>query len=102
MNEVICSVAELQRKVQDWLNYREFTDDTMFWSRERWLARKENMCDDADLHLTTEGNLYELVNGNDEDDLRGELNKLLERLGYWWEHGYAWSIHFYPLSILDE
>jgi hypothetical protein len=88
--------AELLAQALDaYLRPNGFMYDARFWSPEEWAEKGETtMGEGAELHLTYEGPLYTALNYG-----RGvEYAKILEIAnshGYWFELGYAWSMHFY-------
>ena len=93
------SVQELERKVQAWINYREL-GRVRFVSKADWQKRGETVCPNAELTMITEEaqRLVHSLNYEIDDELWAEFDKLLERLGYWFELGFVWSVHFYPLD----
>lgn len=97
-------VEELQAKVAAYLREHEgFDRGTRFYSREEWQARGEEVAADAPLTLLIEESaLSHILNWCEDAELIGqteeELSNLLEPLGYYYELGYTWTMHFYPIS----
>jgi hypothetical protein len=96
--------AQLQQRLDDWLVGRDLVDGVRYYAREAWRARGEPYGNDAELTLTLDGaTLYGVVNHTAtnaawafrEDDA---LHKYLEELGYYYELGYAWSLHLYRVK----
>lgn len=75
----------------------KMTEGVRFFSRIEWNQRGEEFGRDAILTLTYEGNLfYELMNGGTEgQQLRLDLEILLQGLGYCYEPNINWSLSVY-------
>jgi hypothetical protein len=92
MKELIADVKKFIKKYKD----------AKVLTNAEWESKGEKMCDNAMLHLTAEGELNHLLNGYahypscKKADLK--LNAIAKKHGFWIEHGYAWSWHFYPLA----
>jgi len=71
--------------------------DISFYSRDQWQARGEKTCDDADMTMAFEGSFYAAWNINGTDPLFNDFHNLINDLGYRYEQGFAWSLHFYKL-----
>jgi hypothetical protein len=76
-----------------------------FYTPAEWAARGETMGDGATLHLNVEDSaLCALVNypedypGDAEADEQDFIDLLASR-GYWYEIGFTWRLHFYPLEV---
>lgn len=89
----------LKEEVEDWLKRRDLWYDTEVYTEREWADRQEPYGHDATVTITTEGPLYEIVNDPSptHERLLSDFSDFLRSLGYWWEPGYAWSIHLYPL-----
>lgn len=74
--------------------------DLHFYTREAWCDRGEQYGRTADLTLTLDGAaLYDVVNFTMPElgPVQDAFVEFLGSLGYWYELGYAWSLHMYPL-----
>lgn len=72
-----------------------------FFNRTEWNARGEEFDRDSLLTMTYEGNLfYEMINGGETlgQQLRLDLENLLESLGYGYEPNINWSLSVFPRS----
>ena len=100
MTETVASVKELRSKLEAWIAYREFGGVT-FYTQAEWTAKGETLCADAVLSAAIEDSPLQVILNYawppDVEDIVQELTRLLERLGYWYEIGHSWSLHFYPL-----
>lgn len=74
--------------------------DISFYSRDQWQARGENICEDADMTMAFEGSFYAAWNINGTDGLFDDFHNLINSLGYRYEQGLAWTLHFYQLPNL--
>lgn len=92
------SLEEFKERLGWFFKAYDLEGDLKFYSQAEWKARKEEVCDDAILHLISEGPLYSLCNGPTY------YNDLLRDFGIyhgWYvEQGYAWSWHFMPFSSM--
>ncbi len=88
------SVEEFRMRFSGWLAYREM--DGSWHTREEWINRGEFVMTLAPLHLTS--NSIELA----DDVYETEMSQLLHSMGWWYERGYAWSMHFFPGEYGEE
>lgn len=72
--------------------------DISFYSQAQWQARGENICQDADMTMAFEGSFYAAWNINGTDGLFNDFHNLINSLGYRYEQGLAWTLHFYKLE----
>jgi hypothetical protein len=86
------------KKVWDWLVKNELSHDAALYSRAEWWRRGEKWMNSAAFVVTTEGPLYEVINGHmgrHGAGLEEKFTKMLAALGYHYELGTAWMIGFY-------
>jgi hypothetical protein len=101
-------VHRLRADFERWLVERQCDRGVCFYSAKEWAEKGETMADGAALHLVIEASpLFSLVNTYWDDFPGGvetaqaalnDLNDFLESRGYFYELGYAWSMHLYPIS----
>lgn len=94
-------VEALRKDLDAWLDADggRLRGDARIYSAEEWADRGEPYGRTSALTLTIDGSpLYMALNhGEPSWDIMEELDAIANRHGYWWELGYAWSVHFYPL-----
>lgn len=94
-------VYEAAMKVWAWLKRRGLTYDAAIFSRYRWdTVRNERYGRGALFTITHEGPLNELVNYPSKAQMKvlRQFDAMLSGLQLFYEMGYAWSLHFYPVS----
>lgn len=71
-----------------------------FYDPKQWQERGEEIGLYADLTLTCEGDLYNILNGyaSDSTQLSDDFSRIVNAAGYWWEPGYTWAFHFYKME----
>ena len=69
--------------------------DTGFYTPEQWRDRGETWCLNADLIMTYEGGLYEVINVH-YPALFDSFFNTIQSIGYWFECGTHWYCGFYP------
>ena len=79
---------------KQFLKENELDVDVGFYTKEEWCARGEPFGNTAEISMTFEGALYEVLN-YDGGDLAEKFYAIAEKHGYMVEMGYAWSAHFY-------
>lgn len=91
--------------VWDWLKRQrdwDLTYDAHIYSRYRWdQLRNEPHGRDAIFTITTEGPLGRTLNYPEQAaDYRliDRFARMVADLGIFYEMGYSWSLHFYPVS----
>lgn len=91
---------KLRGVVEDYLRRWGVGGDNHFYTPKEWQDRGEEVGLYADLTLTCEGELNHLLNGyvRDYRGIVADLENSLKKVGYWYELGYAWSVHFYKLG----
>jgi ubiquitin-protein ligase len=90
----------LKANVEFYLSKKKLNHDARVYKQAEWQARKEKYGNEAVLTITTEGPLYSLLNDGSWPEAAEEitdLNSFLESMGVYWELGYAWSVHLYPI-----
>lgn len=95
-------VDALKKAIEEWARKNDLWIDSRFYSPEEWAARGEPFGNEAVLTLTTEGPLNHVLNLHDINGsyrysikMHDEFNRLVLACGYWYEMGYAWTVHFY-------
>lgn len=91
----------LKKEIGLYLKSKKLDPNSEIYTHEEWAARGEKHGRDAMLTIVTEGPLGRLLNYGDRPGAEKELedwNAYLESLGLWWELGFSWSIHLYPLD----
>lgn len=74
---------------------RDILRGVYFYSPVEWKAKGEDMAVGASLHIVMDSSpLMGIANSLDED-----LNGFLEAMGWYYELGFEWSMHLYPLSV---
>ena len=97
------SAEELRQKLYHYLHAKELDFELTFYTQDEWRARGEPWGDEAVLSITTEGELCHLLNGLTGDGSQvDEFQEYVESLGYWYEMGYRWSLHFYPDDFFEQ
>lgn len=96
------SIDVLKAKVSAWMDCREMPPGKVLWYTDaEWLARQEDVGNGAPLSAVIESSqLFSILNYGTTKEahaIEEELYRLLEKLGYYCELGYTWSLHFYPL-----
>lgn len=91
---------KLRETIQNWMNKWDVGGDNKFYTPKGWEKRGEEVGVYADLTLTCEGQLNHILNGHvaDARHLTDDFSRVVKGAGYWWEQGYAWSIHFYKID----
>lgn len=101
------SSANLKKQTQRLLSDLDLDHDTWVYTQDEWRKRGEPYGNDAVLSIASEGGLYRLINGGPPRDELGRaawqaeidtFNAWLERYRLYYEMGFAWSFHFYPLD----
>jgi hypothetical protein len=87
---------DVKTAVEKWLKERELFRDTRVYTREEWRERGEPYGNGAVATIATEGPLYAIMNYGEAPRTLELLIGFLEKMGLWYELGYAWSIHLYP------
>ena len=74
--------------------------DYRFYTPDQWAMRGESIGEGALLSMTFEGTIYEHLNYNGLEGytfaLMESINAELNKLGVYYEQGFAWSLHVYP------
>jgi len=98
-------VQMLAAQIQQYLVQNKLDYDSGIYTQEQWRARGEQYGTDAVLTITTEGPLYDVLNFHGGASTYREEEKFrsfLEKLGYYYELGYAWSVHIYPINFAQS
>src|SRR3954464_5943131 len=82
-----------------WREQNVWGPDIGFYTPEEWFQQRgETMGSGGLLHVTFEGPLNHAMNMYDgQFDVAEGTRALCERFGYWFEMGYAWTMHLYRL-----
>ncbi len=94
-------VADFQNALAGWIEVNGMRP-VHFYSGDEWRAREEGIGDDAHLSAVIESSeLATLLNsvGTSNEDQYASFVALLESLGWVFELGYAWSVHFWPDEV---
>lgn len=70
----------------------------VFYPQSGWLLRKEEYGNDAPLTMVIDGSELLPALNYHGGQLKEEFDKICEDLGYRYELGFCWSVHFYPKS----
>lgn len=91
---------KLKSAVVKYLERWSLKGDNHFYSPKEWSARGEEIGVYADLTLTCEGEFNHTINGymSDSRHLIDDFNRTVNNAGFWWEFGFAWSLHFYRME----
>ena len=94
--------AEAAQEIWKWILANELEYDAKLYSTEEWKKKGERWGNNALFTIVTEGPHYELVNSymdsSSERKLTSQLDKLMKKLGIYYELGFAWSMHFYSVE----
>ena len=82
------TTEEFRKQIDGWMKYMEFTGS--WYTQEEWERRGEFCLCGAPLHLVSDD--FSMTDGTEDDS----LYPLLNSLGWWFERGFAWSMHFWP------
>ena len=98
------SLAMLRNRVDAFLDENGLRGDARFYTRDEWRDRGEPYGRDALVTLVIDGSpMYEVMNGYlsvSEGSLFDRFEKMVASLGFHYELGFAWSVHFYHPSIV--
>jgi hypothetical protein len=91
---------KLRTVVEEYIKRWDLSGYNRLYTPKEWLDRHEKIGLGADLTLVCEGEFNHLLNGyvRDYRGILGDLEDSLEKIGYWYELGYAWSVHFYKIG----
>jgi ubiquitin-protein ligase len=92
---------DLKAIVEQYLRRRHLHHGATVYTPGEWEERGERYGEHSVLTITTEGPLGELLNYADGEGAQEELadwEAFMKSLGLWWELGYAWSVHLYPVG----
>jgi len=93
-------VERVEKAVRQWAKELDISlTDTSFYSQEDWAKRKERFGNQAEVSITTEGELNLILTYGTYPHARDSFYELIEKLGYWFELGYSWSIHLYKPEV---
>ena len=90
------NLAGLKRDLKKFLG-TVYGAGTRVYTKKEWKEKGEQYGVTADLTLVIEGSpLYNCLNyGEPSWDASEQLRELASNNGYYYEQGYAWSVHFY-------
>ncbi len=86
--------------VREWIANCGFRD-VWVHSNEEWKARGETMGDNSVLTIACDGGFCSALNQDvcmDKKPFR-DLRDLVESHGYFFEMGYHWTLHLYPINF---
>lgn len=91
------NLARLKNAVNKFLDSKSLRGDAKLYSKKEWNDRGEPYGKEAKLTLVIDGSpMYSALNyGEDGFKIQDEFDKLVKSCGYWYEQGFAWSVHFY-------
>jgi len=93
--------AKAANEIWAWIVKNDLHGDAQLYSADQWKARKERWGRDSLFTIITEGPLYDLLNSYYShpyaDRLRRQLGQIMKKNGVYYELGFAWSMHFYPI-----
>lgn len=69
--------------------------DVNFYNKDEWKERGEDMWRHADLTMTFEGGFYTEWNHDGQPEMYKEFARIVSELGYTYEQGFMWSLHFF-------
>lgn len=91
-------VRKLRRVVDKFLDDRHLRGDAKLYSKTEWKERGEPYGNEAALTLVIDGSpMFEALNcgeGNGWKTMEA-FQEAVESCGFWYELGFAWSVHFY-------
>jgi hypothetical protein len=97
----MANLKGLTAALNEWLDKDDslLRGDARLYTKEEWNDRGEEYGKKADLTLTIDGSpLYRALNYGEPDwSYMEALNALAKRYGYYYEQGYAWTVHFYKV-----
>jgi len=70
---------------------------TSIYSKEEWNDRGEIYGLGADFTIASEDEFLSRIEYSSNWDFQTNFHEFLESIGYWYEQGYHWSFHLYPL-----
>jgi len=94
------AVEAMRQELEDYWRAQDLWFDTRWYTPQEWAERGEEYGHKAVLNLTCEGPLNHALNYGWEEHppfhTQTRSQEIAEAHGYWFELGYAWSVHFYP------
>ncbi len=91
-------IEKLLKMLKLWLAKNGLDGDLSFYTIEKWRQRKEPYLNEAEMVITTEGQLNFIINYNNGAEIHEEFEELLESFGYYYELGYSWSLGIYKID----
>lgn len=89
-------IVRLRAAVDTFMDDRGLRGDARFYSREEWEDRGEDYGRNAYLTLVIDGSpLFELLNYCTNVKTYDAFDAMVRDTGFWFELGYAWTVHFY-------
>jgi len=93
------NLERMKHALTEWAIKEGMFDGTHFHTHQEWIARKEEMHEDAMMVMLIDGTgLWSLLNTGCDTT---EFEDLIESFGFEYELGYAWSVGFYPSGDYD-
>lgn len=84
--------------VEQFLESRGLAFGSRIYSQAEWRKTDRKVGGKAVLTVTGEGPFLEMLDGKHPEALV-EWNRFVDSLGLWWDRGYAWSVHLYPMGV---
>lgn len=100
----LASAAVTILELYDWLRRKKVLNDLAIYTQWDWRVREgqDAIGAGAPITITAEGNelMYGLNYGETkfQRKLVDEFTAFVEERGYYWELGYSWSCHLYPIT----
>jgi hypothetical protein len=94
-------VSDVPNAVWAWLEKKKVTYDANLYTPEAWAARGETYGQGSLFTITSEGPLNHIINdpqGRADMKFIQDFGAFLGKLGIYYEQGFSWSLHFYPLG----
>ncbi len=91
-------IDKLTKMLKLWFAKNEIDSDLTFYPIDKWRARDEEYLNDAEMVITTEGQLYSILNFSTDDPIYEEFEELLESFGYYYVLGYRWCLGIYQIE----
>jgi len=94
-------VTDIPNAVWAWLVKKGVTYDAHLYTPAAWMARGEKYGQGALFTITSEGPFAHTINdpqGRADAKFIEDFSAFLAKLGIYYEQGFSWSFHFYPVE----
>lgn len=91
-------IDKLTKMLKLWFAKNVIDSDLTFYPIDKWRAREEEYLNDAEIVITTEGQLYSILNFASDEPICEEFEELLESFGYYSVLGYSWCLGIYQID----